>query len=225
LPFLIIFKHHKHLARGQGEFIILLRLNELMFIALEGIDGSGKSTMARMLASELRSSGSDVFLTHEPTPLLELPADLISRRDSEAAVDLFFRFTADRYRHQFEIEDALREGKIVISDRYLLSSLAYQGPLLEGIFHDSRKAVDWMMSVSEIIRVRPDVNIYIDITADTAIKRIWRRKNITGFEDLEYLERVRTYYLGILFQYLRIVPGSGNKEETLAGILEVIRQL
>ncbi len=196
-----------------------------MFIALEGIDGSGKSTMARLLASKLQSSGRDVFLTHEPTPSLTLPADLISRRDTEAAVDLFFRFTADRYRHQFEIGDALRHGKTVISDRYLLSSLAYQGPLLDEIFHDSRKTVDWMMSVSEIITIRPDVNICIDITADTAIKRIWRRKNVTGFEDLEYLERVRTYYLGVLSPYLRIVPGSGEMEDTLAGILEVIRQL
>lgn len=196
-----------------------------MFIALEGIDGSGKSTMARMLADKFRDEGRDVFLTHEPTSSLSLPPELIARRDSEAAIDLFFRFTVDRYRHQFEIEEAIQDGKVVISDRYMLSSLAYQGPLLEDIFHGAENVVNWMMSVSEIIKVRPDVNICIDITADTAIKRIWRRKSVTGFEDLQYLEKVRTYYLGVLSPYLRIVSGSGERDETLGAIMEIIRQL
>ncbi|MEM0156502.1 MAG: dTMP kinase [Thermoplasmataceae archaeon] len=196
-----------------------------MFIALEGIDGSGKTTVSSGLRDRLENDGIRVFLTHEPTFSIEdIAGNLVSRRDPESALKLFFMFTEDRYRHQAEISEKLDQGYLVISDRYLYSSFAYQGSLLEEIFGNPEKVVTWMTGVSEIINIRPDLNIYLDISADTAIKRIWNRRKITGFEDLQYLDRVRSYYTGVLRKHLVIMNGEDSPEGVISAIYDLIRQ-
>ncbi len=196
-----------------------------MFVALEGIDGSGKTTVSSGLRHKLENDGIKVYLTHEPTFNVEdIAGDLISRRDSESALKLFFMFTEDRYKHQAEISEKLDQGYLVLCDRYLYSSFAYQGSLLEGIFGTREKVVAWMSGVSEIIKVRPDINIYLDISADTAIKRIWNRRRITGFEDLQYLDRVRSYYTGVLRKHLIMMNGEDPVERIVGSIYDIIRR-
>ena len=195
-----------------------------MFVALEGIDGSGKTTVSSRLRDKLESDGTSVFLTHEPTFSVDsISGKLVSQRDPESALKLFFMFTEDRYRHQVEISEKLDQGYLVLCDRYLYSSFAYQGPLLEGILGDPERVVEWMSGVSEIIKVRPDLNIYLDISADTAIKRIWSRRSITGFEDLQYLDRVRSYYTGVLRKHLITINGEDQLDRVVNEIYGLIR--
>ena len=195
-----------------------------MFVALEGIDGSGKTTVSSRLRDKLESDGIRVFLTHEPTFSVDsISGKLVSQRDAESALKLFFMFTEDRYRHQAEISEKLDQGYLVLCDRYIYSSFAYQGPLLEGIFGAPERLVAWMSGVSEIIKVRPDINIYLDISADTAIKRIWNRRSITGFEDLQYLDRVRSYYTGVLRKHLIIINGEDPLNRVVNEIYSIIR--
>ncbi|MCL4307219.1 MAG: dTMP kinase [Candidatus Thermoplasmatota archaeon] len=196
-----------------------------MFVALEGIDGSGKTTVSSRLREKLESDGIKVFLTHEPTFSVDsIAGKLVSQRDAESALKLFFMFTEDRYRHQAEISEKLDQGYLVLCDRYIYSSFAYQGSLLEGIFGTPERVVTWMSGVSEIIKIRPDLNVYLDISADTAIKRIWNRRNITGFEDLQYLDRVRSYYTGVLRKHLVIMNGEDSIERIVDAIYRIIRQ-
>lgn len=195
-----------------------------MFIAFEGIDGSGKTTVSKLVASKLQENGLSVFLTHEPTDSFKIPDDLSSSRDPESALKLFFRFTEDRFSHQKTIASEIEGGKIVISDRYLLSSMAYQGPLIEEIFGSQTDVVRWMISVSDIISVKPDINILLDVRTDIAIKRVWNRKRVTAFEDMVYLEKVRSYYLGILRKHFQIIIGEKSPEATAEEIVRFIMQ-
>ena len=165
-----------------------------MFVAIEGIDGSGKSTLATLLRNTLDSRGISSFLTREPTGNFAMDEMLTGKRDPESALKLFFRFTEDRFRHQEELKSHLDANEVVICDRYLMSSLTYQGPLLAPLFNGTRDALDWMLSVSEIIGIRPDVTIYLDIDPHSAMKRLRDRAARTGFEEAEYLTRVRDIY-------------------------------
>ncbi|OWP57439.1 MAG: dTMP kinase [Thermoplasmatales archaeon B_DKE] len=165
-----------------------------MFIAIEGIDGSGKTTISRLLSSYLNDAGFETLLTREPTDAFRPSGNEEGSTHAENGINLFFQFTMDRFRHQFEIEDAVSAGKTVICDRYLLSSYAYQGPVIEKFMGSRAKTIEWMENVSSIITVRPDITIYLRISPATAMKRIASRKTLSGFENREFLELVHGYY-------------------------------
>lgn len=101
-----------------------------MFVSLEGIDGSGKSTQAQLLAQRLRDSGREVVLTREPggTPLGEAIRDLLLHAGDIAPWAEAALFAASRAQHVDEvIRPALERGAVVVCDRYVDSSVAYQG--------------------------------------------------------------------------------------------------
>ena len=101
------------------------------FITFEGIDGSGKSTQLRMLASDLRVKGYNVLTTMEPggTPLgRRLRESFLETEENVSPLAELLLFAADRAQHvELLIKPALEEGKIVISDRYADATFAYQG--------------------------------------------------------------------------------------------------
>ncbi len=193
-----------------------------MFIAIEGIDGSGKTTLAEYLSKELMASGFRIFLTKEPTERFEISEEESASHDPDTAIKLFFRFTEDRYKHQSEILNHSKRGEIVISDRYLASSLAYQGALIEPVFGDRTKTLEWMKQVSMIITVRPDFTIYLDAAPEEAIKRINSRKNFSGFEDAGYLLRVREYYKSTIPEGSLVLDSSKGIEKVRQKALEFI---
>ncbi len=191
-----------------------------MFVAFEGIDGTGKTTLVSMVKKELESRGFGVFATKEPTSRLELPEELKKSREVSSALSLFFRFTEDRFGHQDEISEHLRKGEIVLCDRYLMSSMAYQGAILEKYFGSREKVLQWMSLVSEIIEVRPDITFYIDVDPQISMNRIAGRGSFTGFEEKEYLSSVRNFYNSIDFRGKVTLDGSGTVQQSFSDVME-----
>jgi len=159
------------------------------FIVFEGIDGSGKSTHIRLLCSELRRQGLDVLRTSEPSRgrigrlIREYSKSRRGRLPPEVEALLF---AADRFEHvRWIIEPALEKGCIVVSDRYVHSSLAYQGA--EGA------SLDWLREINKFAP-GPDLCILLDVSPDTGLGRIRRRRR-TIFEVYTYQQKVRALYL------------------------------
>lgn len=153
-----------------------------MLIALEGIDGSGTTTQAAHLAAYLRHGGRDVHVTAEPS---EGRLGLLIRRVLRGELDMSERvlaalFAANRLDHlEREIEPRLAGGTVVVTDRYLLSSLAYQAV---------DNSVDWVAQLNVEAR-RPDLSILLRIDAATAVERREQRGSL--FERYDAIERQR----------------------------------
>jgi dTMP kinase len=158
-----------------------------LFIVFEGIDGSGKSTQMSMLKDYFEQKGNDVILTREPTD--GIIGELIWRYAESHKRNLrpeteALLFAADRAEHSRVIQSAREEGKIVLSDRYLHSSLAYQGAA----------GVDqgWIRELNKHA-LRPDLVILLDIDPEHSLNRVTYRDK-TVFEEGAYLRKVREIY-------------------------------
>ncbi|MCW6169076.1 MAG: dTMP kinase [Thermoplasmatales archaeon] len=195
----------------------------MMFIALEGIDGSGKSTITRLVAERLKKDGFKVFTTHEPTNDKVAIDDLVRDRNVESYLKLFFSFTEDRFSHQLKIKEHLDNGEIVLCDRYLLSSYAYQGQVIQGLFGNKHEAIQWMTNVSRIITVRPDMNFLLDIDPDIALKRISERKQVTSFEDLGYLKSVRDFYTSLVSSDTILIDASKSTKDVTEDVYKILQ--
>ena len=161
------------------------------FIVFEGIDGSGKSTHIERLLMRLWERKLDVFRTREPTDgrigqLIREYAQGGRRLLSHETEALLF--AADRREHCKKIREALDAGKVVVSDRFLHSSLAYQGA--------AGADLDWIRELNRFA-LTPDLVILLDIDPDSSLRRVKGRKK-TVFEEGEYLRRVRELYLGFV---------------------------
>lgn len=168
-----------------------------MFIAVEGIDGSGKSTTIAGLERFLTSRGHTVHRTAEPTGLDTGRAirELLSRKSEQPYTrhELALLFAADRLRHlEEEVEPMLAAGKTVLTDRYLFSSLAYQSVDLP---------LKWVEGLNRFARL-PDIVIYIEVSVETALSRLARfRQGTEIFETRTFLERLTANYEKILTAY------------------------
>lgn len=154
-----------------------------MFISFEGIDGSGKSTQARMLAEALRNEGHEVVLTREPggSPGAEEIRRLVLEGDPDrwSAETEILLFTAARRDHlERVIEPSLAAGKVVICDRFADSTRMYQG-LSRG---DLRAVVDQLHTL--MIGREPDLTVLIDIDPSVGLSRAKGRQGTEErFED------------------------------------------
>lgn len=179
------------------------------FVCIEGIDGSGKTTHARLLVDNLRSLGYDAVYTTEPTKYT-IPGRKL--RESFFAperlpVEEEFRlFLEDRIIHlKDEVIPQLKQGKVVITDRYYFSSVAYQGS----------RGLDWKYILEENLKVtiKPNVVILLDIPVDNAIERIAseRTEGVNTFEKKESLQKVKEIYLQLAEEdpyLINVVKGS-----------------
>lgn len=168
-----------------------------MFISFEGIDGVGKSTQIRMAEAYLREQGRDVVTTFEPggTELgHEIRGLLLHRKGDVAPRAEALLYAADRAHHvATKVRPALAEGKVVISDRYLDSSVAYQGAGRKLSATEVRGISMWAVD-----GLLPDVTFLLDLDASVARAR----RDQTGQEPdrlerekLDFFEAVRAEFL------------------------------
>ncbi|MBC9248189.1 dTMP kinase [Paracoccus sp. 11-3] len=189
-----------------------------MFLSFEGIDGSGKSTQARLLADALRAEGRDVVLTREPGG--SAGAEEIRRLLVEGAGERWsaetecLLFTAARRDHlERTIRPALDAGRIVITDRFADSTRVYQGAARG----DLRTMVDQLHELS--IGVEPDRTFVIDIDPAVGLARGQARGgNEDRFESLGlgFQEKLAAGFRALSREYpgrVRLIDGSGTPEQ------------
>ncbi len=199
----------------------VLRVRGMTFITFEGIDGSGKTLQAKLLKRKLEREGINVWLTEEPTrgEIGNILRDFIGRRLKLREETVALLFAADRLEHIKEVEEKISSGFLVISDRYLLSSLAYQGSLLP---------LDWVEEINRYaLEKLPDLVILLDIEPEIAR----RRKANKGFfdTDLGRLSRVRNLYLAVSerspWREITVkIDASKSPEEVHLEVLKALRE-
>lgn len=161
------------------------------FVTFEGIDGSGKTTVARLVAETLASRGEKVFVTGEPTRLWTGEAVRRAFKDDVGPLAEAFLFLADRAVHQEEIRRHLDAGEIVLCDRYADSTYAYQGARLAGAVKDpiaflKRMGRPWLLV--------PDLTFLLRVPAEIGLRRIAGRPDFVRFEELTFLRKVAKNY-------------------------------
>ena len=162
------------------------------FVTFEGIDGSGKSTISKLVYEKLKSQGYDVVLTFEPTDSwIGKQVQKCIKTNTDPFVTAF-TFIADRIDHCKEIKKWLNEGKTVICDRYSESTYAYQGAQMEKLVDNPMK---WLKELSKNHILIPDRTFIFVITPKDALARIQSRNNLIPFEKIEFLEKVHNNYL------------------------------
>lgn len=164
-------------------------------ITLEGIDGSGKSTVLKRLHHNLQDN-PDVVFTREPTNGWIGEAVYRAIKSEIDPLAELFLFIADHAHHlSTTIKPALEGNNIVISDRYSDSRYAYQGATLKGIIDHP---LEWVTGLHKRWTVVPDLTILLDIDPATAITRVGNRDHRTKFEKIAFLKQVRSNYLKLV---------------------------
>ena len=186
------------------------------FIVFEGVDGSGKTTQIEMLREFFIDKGYKVNLTKEPTEdsIGSLISEYRKSKDRSLTPETeALLFAADRLEHGKWIKETLEKGEIVISDRYIHSSFAYQGAA--GV------ELDWIRSLNRRA-FKPDMVILLDINPDSSLERVSHRDR-TVFEENIYLKTVRELYLRFAgFGEMIIIDASQDIDEVQREIREYI---
>ncbi len=200
------------------------------FITFEGIDGSGKSTQLRILSGDLVGRGVNVLSTREPggTPLgRRLRETFLETEENVAPMAELLLFAADRAQHvEFLIKPALKEGRIVISDRYADATAAYQGA-----GRGFRPEVVEQVIALATGGLTPDLTLFFDISIETAVQRMSQRadsgerSNRMDTETSAFYERVRTEYLKLAEaepKRFRVIDANGSIQQTSAQVAEIV---
>ena len=202
------------------------------FITFEGIDGCGKSTQLRMLASALRVQGLDVVTTREPggTSLGQrLRAALLDVDEQVDPLAELLVFAADRAQHVRKyLRPAVETNHVVLSDRYADATVAYQGA---GRGFDPkliREIVDLATG-----GLKPDLTLIFDVSVAESTMRTRRRaenkqKDRLDIEDAAFHARVRDAYLEIARaepDRVRIVDARGSSDQTHRIVMDIVMPL
>jgi dTMP kinase len=197
------------------------------FVALEGGEGAGKSTQARRLRELLEAEGYDVLLTHEPgdtevgRQLRRIVLDPATGAISHRAEALLY--AADKAEHvERVVAPALARGAVVVTDRYVDSTLAYQGAGRDLADHDVERVARWATG-----DLRPHLTVLLDLPPAQGLTRFEGRDRIEG-ESVEFHERVREMFLllaGRAPEHYLVLDARQPVEEITAAILVRLRPL
>jgi dTMP kinase len=164
------------------------------FVTFEGIDGSGKSTISKLVSEKLRSAGYDVVWTFEPTDSIVGKYVQESIRSHSDPFITSFTFIADRIQHCKMIQQWLNENKLVLCDRYAESTYAYQAAQLEDHVKNPLK---WLQDLSLDRILVSDRTFLLVIGPKASLTRIQHRTELIPFEHLAFLEKVHRNYLAV----------------------------
>jgi dTMP kinase len=185
------------------------------FMCVEGLDGCGKTTQTKLLVKNLQAQGFNALYTAEPSRgkigsfLKKYCLQGEKRVSSEVEALLF---AADRVEHlKEEVVPALNEGRIVVSDRYIYSSLAYQGA--------ANLDLGWIREINRWT-ISPDLAVFIDVEPETAIQRVKSKKSV--MENLETQRKVREVYMNFVERgELVKIDGDEQKNKVASEMLTV----
>ena len=191
-------------------------------IVIEGIDGVGKSTLARNIYLRLEHRGLPAVLTFEPTDgywgkMLRRSFSAAGRLTSEEELELFLK---DRQEHVRDvIRPSLDQGKIVVCDRYYFSTMAYQGA--RGLDPET------IRETNEAFAPRPDLLLLLELDPDAALRRIKEGRGETpdNFEQLEYLKKVAGIFRDISFPFIIRIDASLCSDELLTAAWEKVSEI
>ncbi len=204
-----------------------------LFITFEGPDGSGKSTQARLLAEHLRREGYQVLETVEPggTPIGQQIRRILldpANHELRAVPELLLMFAARAQNVEQSILPALAEGKIVVSDRFTDSSIAYQGAA-RGLGWDTVLQVDRIACQGLV----PDLTLCIDIDTEAGLARAQSRNRYVGSHEaridqqaVEFHHKVRDAYHELARREpnrVRLIDGSGSQQEIAAKVWDAVK--
>lgn len=195
------------------------RIPHGLLIAFEGIDGSGKTTMANRIVEHLSSEGYKAHYLREPTDgphgrqlrqIMTQPGS----RDPHTEFDLFIKDRREDVENN--IKPLLKSGAIVCIDRYYISSMAYQGAL--GL------DVEMIQKANEEFAPRPDLILYFDIPVQTALERIQnsRQQGANTFEQEDNLKRVAEIFRTMQFPELITINAAQPPATVFQEILDLI---
>jgi dTMP kinase len=194
-----------------------------MFVTFEGLDGSGKTTQAELLRTRLEADGEDVVATREPggTDLGERIRDLVLHGGHVVPWAEALLYAASRAQHVEEvIRPALARGAAVVCDRYVDSSVAYQGGGRElGI----ERVLD--LNVIAVDGLLPDTTFLLEVTPEAGLARITRTRDRIELEDAAFRERAAVAYRELAARFpdrIHVLDGSRPvedlAEEVYAGV-------
>ena len=191
-----------------------------MLIDLEGIDGCGKSTQSKFLMEKFEENNEKTIILKEPTSgkYGKKLWEMLSGKRKATTEQILDLFVMDRKEHVDEkINPALKEGKIVLMDRYYYSTMAYQaaaGIDVNRIRKDNEFAP------------KPDVVLIFDLPADLAMKRVKGHSVADVFEKEEHLEKVREAYLDLRDDPLvRIIDSTRTPEEIFEEVWKLVSEV
>ena len=190
-----------------------------VLIVVEGIDGTGKSTLCKALSKSLRKKGFDPVMSFEPTnsPFGKQLRKSFSETKRLPPEEELRLFTEDRKMHVEElIRPALKDGRIVILDRYYISTMAYQGAL--GIDPEE------IRRQNESFAPRPDVAFILELDPEQALVRIAEKRGDcpNSFETLDYLHKVKAVFDALDLPYVIRLDATLPKDEILKQAMDLI---
>ncbi|MEW6722880.1 MAG: dTMP kinase [Candidatus Micrarchaeota archaeon] len=162
-----------------------------MLVVFEGIDGSGKETQIRLLKEALEGRGKTVKVLKYPTKNYQMLNDFLEKKVAIEPKALFLLFLADIAEDQKAVRKALAENDVVVLDRYVFSTIAYE---CNGIDHARGRRI-----VEGMEYLKPDKIVLLDIDPETSQARKKKQKELDRYEEnIAYLEMVRSNYLRLL---------------------------
>lgn len=204
-----------------------------LYIAIEGIDGSGKTTQAHLLVENLKKRGKKVVYTKEPTDgeIGRFVREILAGKKKFRPVAFQYMFCADRVEHQERIMGYLKDGYVVVSDRCFWSAVPY-GAYDRGIeLGKGESNGEVLLAAFGILSayhqfIAPDIAFYLDVSAQLAVERLSAARHIPDIYDKrKILERIQASYKWLVKQFPEefvIIDGAKSPEEVSNKIFQII---
>ncbi len=198
-----------------------------LFITLEGADGSGKSTQLEKIAQYLQENNLDYIITRDPggTELGCKIREILLNYNGDVSDNCeLFLYLADRAQHiDMKILPAVQQGKIVVCDRHVDSTVAYQG-------YGRGLDVEKINLLNNIVTqaIKPDLTLLFDVDTETASKRVGNNKDRLESLSLDFHKKVRFGYLEIAKQEpdrVKVINANNDIETVFSDVVKIIEPL
>lgn len=198
-----------------------------LFITFEGPDGCGKTTQMKLLAEYFEKKGKEVVLTREPggKGLGEKVREILLNYDGEVSDRCeSFLFLADRAQNiDIIVNPAVKEGKIVLCDRHIDSTVAYQG-YGRGLNIDRINMLNNLATNGE----KPDLTLVFDVDVETSMKRVGKEKDRMESAGIDFHNRVRKGYLELAKQEpkrIKVLDATKSIEEIHKDVINILAEV